>query len=204
MHAKLTGFIDPIDRVVKTYKPDDNSIYSRYARAIAYYRASNLDRALPLVDSLITDEPNNPFFLELKGQMLFENGRVKEALPPYQKMVQLASNEPLLRTSLAHVQIELNDPSLVKPALNNLEAALQADPNNPTAWRLASVAYGLDSQMGMSSLAGAEYNLRAGRLNDARGQAQRAERLLPRGSPGWLRAQDIQEEAKRMRDERDR
>src|SRR5262249_49804203 len=148
--------------------------------------------------------PNNPFFNELKGQMLFENGRVKEALAPYQKMVTLAPNEPLLRTSLAHVQIELNDPSLVKPALNNLEAALHVDQSNPTAWRLAAVAYGLDNQMGMSSLASAEYSLRAGRLADARGQAQRAQRLLPRGSPGWLRAQDIEEEAKRVSEQRDR
>ena len=203
-HFALNQFIDPLDRVQKTYKPEDNSIYSRYARAIAYYRISNLDKALPLVDSLLVDEPNNPFFLELKGQMLFENGRVKEALPPYQKMVSLAPNEPLLRTSLAHVQIEINDPSLVKPALNNLEAALHADQNNPNAWRLAAVAYGLDNQLGMSSLASAEYSLRSNRLNDARGQAQRAERMLPRGSPVWLRAQDIQEETRRAREQRDR
>jgi predicted Zn-dependent protease len=136
--------------------------------------------------------------------MLFENGRVKDALAPYQKMVSLAPNEPLLRTSLAHVQIELNDPNLVKPAVSNLEAALHTDPSNPTSWRLASVAYGLDNQLGMSSLASAEYSLRSNRLNDARGQAQRAERMLPRGSPGWLRAQDIQEEARRAREQRDR
>jgi predicted Zn-dependent protease len=204
MHAKLTGFLNPLDQVLKTYKPTDNSIYSRYARAIAYYRAYALERALPLVDSLIADEPNNPFFLELKGQMLFENGRVKEALAPYQKMVSLAPNEPLLRTSLAHVQVELNEPALIKPAVSNLEAALHRDPNNPTAWRLAAVAYGLDNQLGMSSLASAEYSLRSNRLNDARGQAQRAERMLPRGSPGWLRAQDIQEEARRAREQRDR
>ena len=58
--------------------------------------------------------------------------------------------------------------------------------------------------MGMSSLSLAEYNLCIGRLVDARGQAARAERLLPRGSPGWIRAQDIQNEAKNQREQRDR
>lgn len=204
LHAKLFGFIEPLDRVLKQYKTEDSSLYSRYARAIAYYRVSQLDKALPLVDSLIGDEPNNPFFYELKGQMLFENGRVKEALAPYERMVHLAPAEPLLRTSLAHVQIELGDAQLVKPALTNLRAALQIDNSNPITWRLAATAYGRDNQMGMSALSSAEYNLRTGRLNDARGQAQRAERLLPRGSPGWLRAQDIQEQAKTMREQQER
>jgi predicted Zn-dependent protease len=204
MHAKLFGFIEPLDRVLKQYKADDASLYSRYARAIAYYRISQLDKAMPLIDSLIADEPNNPFFYELRGQMLFENGRLKEALAPYERMVALAPNEPLLRTSLAHVQIELGDAELVKPALANLRAALQVDNSNPVAWRLAATAYGRDNQMGMSALSSAEYNLRTGRLNDARGQAQRAERLLPAGSPGWLRAQDIQEQAKSLREQRER
>jgi predicted Zn-dependent protease len=204
MHAKLFGFIEPLDRVLKQYKTEDASLYSRYARAIAYYRISQLDKAMPLIDSLIAEEPNNPFFYELKGQMLFENGRVKEALAPYERMVALAPNEPLLRTSLAHVQIELGDAELVKPALANLRAALQVDNSNPVAWRLAATAYGRDNQMGMSALSSAEYNLRTGRLNDARGQAQRAERLLPAGSPGWLRAQDIQEQAKSLREQRER
>jgi predicted Zn-dependent protease len=204
MRAKLYGFIRPLDQVLKEYKPSDNSLPSRYARAVAYYRISQLDKALPLIDSLIAEEPNNPYFYELKGQMLFENGRVKEALAPYERMVSLAPTEPLLRTSLSHVQIELGDPQLIKPALANLRTALQIDDTNPTTWRLAATAYGLDNQFGMSSLASAEYSLRLGRLNDARGQAQRAERMLPRGSPGWLRAQDIENEAKIQRQERDR
>jgi predicted Zn-dependent protease len=204
MRAKLYGFVEPIDRTLREYKPEDNSLPSRYARAVAYYRVHQLDKALPLVDGLIAEEPKNPYFHELKGQMLFENGRVKDALAPYEEMVRLAPGEPLLRTGLAHVQIELNDPKLVKPALNNLKAGLSVDDANPTAWRLAATAYGLDNQMGMSALSLAEYNLRIGRLRDAGGQAARAERLLPRGSPGWLRAQDIQNEAKYQREQRDR
>jgi len=204
MRAKLFGFIEPLDRTLKEYGASDTSLPARYARAVGYYRVSQLDKAIPLVDGLIAEEPKNPYFHELKGQMLFENGRVKEALAPYQEMVRLAPNESLLRTGLAHVQIELNDPALVKPALSNLNAALSADDSNPVTWRLAATAYGLDNQMGMSSLSLAEYNLRIGRLVDARGQAARAERLLPRGSPGWIRAQDIQNEAKNQREQRDR
>jgi len=198
--AKLVGFIESLDRTLKVYPESDQSLAARYARAIAYYRVSRLDRALPLTDALIAQEPKNPFFRELKGQMLFENARVREALEPYQESVRLAPNEPLLRTGLAHVQLELDDPTMIKPALSNLNAALQVDDTNAQSWQLAAVAYGRDNQLGMAALSLAEYNLLVGRRPDARGQAARAERLLPRGSPGWLRAQDIQVQTKNERD----
>jgi predicted Zn-dependent protease len=190
MRAKLVGFIEP-GRTRQVYPDKDTSLAARYARSVAYYRASRLDAALPLIDALIAEEPKNPYFLELKGQMLFESGRVKEALAPYTESVRLAPNEPLLRTSLAHVQIELNDPALEREALRNLMAALQKDQANPTAWRLAATAYGRNGDLGMSALSLAEFNLLTGKPVDARGQAIRAKRLLKEGSPGWMRAEDI-------------
>jgi predicted Zn-dependent protease len=44
---------------------------------------------------------------------------------------------------------------------------------------------------GMASVLTAERYAMAGRLKDARIHAERASDLLPRGSPGWQRAQDI-------------
>ena len=63
---------------------------ARYARAIAYYRIPDLARALPAIDGLIREFPNNPYYRELKGQMLFENGRGREAIRPYEDAVRLA------------------------------------------------------------------------------------------------------------------
>jgi predicted Zn-dependent protease len=199
MRAKLVGFVEPVARTQQAYPDKDASLPARYARAIALYRAARLDAAVPLVDGLIAEEPKNPYFHELKGQMLFETGKVKEALAPYVESVRLAPNEPLLRTSLAHVQIELNDPALEHEALRNLMAALQKDTANPTAWRLAATAYGRNGDLGMSALSLAEFNLLTGKPVDARGQAIRAKRLLKEGSPGWLRAEDIERATDRAR-----
>ncbi len=192
MRAKLIGFIQPLGQVLRTYPDKDLSLPARYARAIAYYRAGDLGTALPLVDRLIAEQPDNPYFHELKGQALFEHGRLAEARTEYEEMVRLAPHEPLLRTELAHVLIELGDQANNKAALANLTAALQSDSTNAQSWQLAATAYGRDGQLGMSALSNAEYNLLIGRKGDARGQAARAARMLPRGSPGWLRAQDIE------------
>ncbi|MEE8334681.1 MAG: M48 family metalloprotease [Alphaproteobacteria bacterium] len=191
MVAKLDGFLAPPGNTLAKYKADDGSVPARYARAIAYYRQAELNEALPLIASLIADEPANPYFRELRGQVLFENGRLAEAMPSYEEAIRLLPETPLLLTSLAHLQIELNRPELLPRAIDNVKRALQVDPFYPLAWRLAATAYGRRGEMGLSAWSLAEYNLLVGRERDARALAEKAARLLKRGSPSWLRAQDI-------------
>ncbi|MEX2454438.1 MAG: M48 family metalloprotease [Rhodospirillaceae bacterium] len=198
MVAKLRGYINPPPQTLKEYKANDNSVPARYARAVAYYRDARLDEALPIIDGLLQDAPDDAYFHELRGQMLFESGRLADALPAYETAVRLRPDEPLLRVGLAHVQIELNRPELTKAALGHVEEALRDEQRMPLAWRLAAVAYGRDDQLGMSALALAEYNLMTGNHQDAVGQARKAIRLLKEGSPGWLRAQDLADTAERQ------
>jgi predicted Zn-dependent protease len=191
MRAKLIGFSRPLGVVLRDYPESNNSIAARYARAIAWYRVPDLERATGLVDGLIADEPDNPWFRELKGQMLLESGRVAESLSPYEKAVELAPNEPLLETALAKAQLEANDPALLEPAREHLEAAVQREPGLAGAWRLLTVAYSRLDKPGETALAQAEYSLILGERSQAKVLAERAMGTLPRGSPGWLRAQDI-------------
>jgi predicted Zn-dependent protease len=198
MRAKLTGFLDSPSRVFRKYPESDTSVPARYARAIAHFRQPNLDEALPLMDQLIAEQPADPFFRELKGQMLFENGRAAEALPEYEAAKKLRPDSPQLRLALAQVQIESDDRNLDRAALTNLEEVLRREPDNAFAWRLAATAHGRLGDKGMTSLALAEGALARGRLGDAREQAKRAQGLLPENSPGWLRAQDVANLAERL------
>jgi len=194
--AKLGAFLGAPSQVLAAYQPNDNSEPARYARAIAYYRIPDLKNAIPMIDGLIKDYPNNPYYDELKGQMLFENGRVAEAVAPYQRAVQLAPNEPLLNIELAQVQLETNDPKYVMPAKAELAAALQLESDNPDAWRSLAIAYGRSGDIGMAALALSEQGMAQGDYKLAIGQAQRAQQLLPPG-PQRQRAQDLLAEAKR-------
>ena len=191
MLAKLRGFLQSRNGVLRRYKESDNSLESRYARAIAYYRQPDLKKALPLIDGLIAERPRDPYFHELRGQMLYENGRPAEALGSYQQAVQILPRSPLLRTELAQVQLDLKNPALLKSAIINLQVALQMDKGSPLTWRRLAIAYGRTGQMGLSTLALAEEALLKGEKEAARYHAGKAERTLPRGSVGWLKAQDI-------------
>ncbi len=195
MVAKLVGFLKPVQTVLRAYPATNSSVSARYARAIAYYRVSALDKALPLIDGLIRQEPKNPYFEELKGQMLFENGRVKEALAPYQTSVRLAPDEALLRIGLAHTEIESGGADHIKDAVKNLLFATNAEPDNVFGWDLLAVAYGRDGQLGLSALAQAEASMVRGQKKDALFHLGRAERLLPKSSPAWVRLQDLKREA---------
>jgi predicted Zn-dependent protease len=169
----------------------------------------DLARALPVIDSLIAERPRDAYFYELKGQMLFETQRAAEALAPYRKSVELMPGEPLLRISLAQVEIELgqrpgepNAKQLMKDAVSHLEMALKQERDNGFLWHLLAVAYGSLGDDGMASLAMAEKALLSEKLSEAKFHAARAEKILRRGSPAWLQATDILERAAAVKDEK--
>jgi predicted Zn-dependent protease len=198
MKAKLNAFLGAPSQILAQYAPTDKSIPARYARAIAYYRVPELNKALEVIDGLIRDYPKNPYFYELKGQMLFENGHIAEAVAPYEQAVRLKPDTALLRIEAAQVQLETNDPALLPKALANLTDAVHYEDRNPEAWRQLAIAYGRSQNIGMAALALAQEGMAEGDVTQARQQAIRAVQLLPPGADKLL-AQDIAADAKRSR-----
>jgi predicted Zn-dependent protease len=200
MKAKLSAFLDPPGTTLARYKESDRSVAARYARAIAYYRQPDLKKALSLIDELLREEPKNPYFHELKGQMLFENGKIAESVAPYEEAVRLAPASALLRIGLASSLIETNDPAQTKRAIGQLNEALRSEDRNGHAWHLLAVAEGRGGDIGMSALALAEEAMTHGDKKTARQQATRATRLLQPGTPGRMRAEDLKRDAAREDD----
>jgi predicted Zn-dependent protease len=200
MVAKLKGYIWPLTRVEQEFPKSDKSVGARYARAIALYRVSRMPEALELMDSLLLDMPNDPFFLEQKAQILFENGKLAEALPLYKRAFDERPREPLLGLELAQVEIELEQPALTKQAIEHLETVITIEPRNARAWYFLSVAYGRNGDLPMSALAQAEQAMAQGNSDEAWAQAKRAIEGMKAGSPGWLKANDIISEAQMIRD----
>ena len=198
--VKLDAFLSAPSSTLAAYPEKDQSVLARYARAIAYYRIPQLGKALPTIDGLIRDFPQDPYFRELKGQMLFENGRIAEAEQPYEEAVRLAPTAPLLRISLAQTYVESNDPKLNKRAIAYLNDALRTEDKETEGWHLLATAYGRDNQIGMAALALAEEGLAGGKKKDAQQQAVRAKALLPKNSPGYHRAENIHREAEQIED----
>lgn len=191
MVAKLDGFIDPASRTLAKYPASDDSLSARYARAVALYRKPDVEAARAATAALIAENPDDPYFAELMGQILFESGRAAEALPHYERAVGILPDAPLLRIGLAHAQLETGRAELVEPALGHLRAAMRDPETLSLAWRLAATAYGRLGRIGEAELASAEYAWRSGHPKDALLMARRARRGLKEGSPERLRAEDL-------------
>jgi predicted Zn-dependent protease len=200
MKAKLDGFINPQVAIVK-YAETDKGYAARYARAIAYYQMKEPDQALKRVDALLAEQPNNPYLWELKGQILFEFGRQKEAEEPQRKSVELKPNAPLLRVNLGQTLIALDDKAKVEEGISQLKQALTQEEDNAVAWRLLAEAYDKRGEDGLARLATAEYNFNIGDQRNALMFAMRARDKLAKNTPEWRRATDIVLVSKPSRDD---
>lgn len=190
MKAKLEGFLKPGVAVVKCADPKAD-FPARYACAIAQYQLKEPERALKLIDALLTEQPDNPYLWELKGQILFEFGRTGEAEAPQRRSVALKPDAPLLRVNLGQTLIALPEEGKIDEGISELKRALDQDDENSVAWRLLAQAYDARKRDGLARYATAEYNYIEGDRKQALIFALRARDLLPRNTPEWRRSNDI-------------
>lgn len=191
MKAKLEAFLNAPQQTFIQYPETNTSFPARYARAIAYYRELETDKAIRAIDALIADQPNNPYLWELKGQVYFEAGKPKEAEPAHRRSVELKPDAPLLRINLGQTLVAMEDKTKLDEAISEINRALTEEPDNALGWRLLSEAYDAKGEAGRARLATAEQNFYLGQMKDARTFALRARDLLKKDTPEWRRATDI-------------
>lgn len=191
--AKLIGFTNP-KQIPWVYDDRDVSIPAQYARAIAAYQDNAVSNALKRIDALITLEPDNPYFLELKGQMLVDFGRVSEALPYYRKASALVPDKTLINIALAHALIESakdHNPDSLQEAIGYLELSLRDEPRSTRIHRLLATAYGRLNQHNRAKIHLAEEAVLQRRYGYAQQHAKTVLAQEKEGAPLWIRAKDI-------------
>jgi len=191
IQAKLAGFLYKVDTVLQRYPDSDQSEEAHYARAIAYFRQPDMKKAIAEANTLVKVDAKNPFYWEILGQIYVEMSQPQNGLLPYQKSVDLAPDEPLLRLSLAAAQIATGKPQFAKPALDNLKIVLRQENNNGFAWYESAQAYSDLGNEPMANLSTAELKYNNGDFGAAAHFATLAQHKLAAGSPDWQRAMDI-------------
>ena len=191
VQAKLRGYLWKPDVTLRRYPESDTSRPARYARAMAYLRLPDMNKALAEINSLLAEEPENPYFLEMLGDMKVQMNRVPEAVEPYQKAVHLLPDAPLIHISLGTALLGTENPVYLPLAETELEASLRYEPDNPIAWYGLAQAYSRLGFNGKAELATAERYFAVGGYPQAMQFAVRAQRLLQAGSREWQRASDI-------------
>ncbi len=191
MQAKLIGFIRTQGQTLARYPESDLSAPARYARAIAHYRVNRLPDARRELQTLLDEEPDNPYYQELMGQVLFDSGRAAESIPYHRRSLELERDQPLFQINLARALIAANGRSGADEAAPLLQAALTHEPDNAFAWRELAQARNLQGDEAQAELASAELNFAIGNYPAALSFAERARRSLPRNTPSYQRATDL-------------
>jgi len=188
--AKLQGYIDP-QVAARKYPETDQTVPAHYARAYAYHLGAYPDKALTEADTLLATAPEDPFFLELKGQILLESGRPKEAIPVLREAVKNAPDQPMISVMLGHALIASEEDKNFAEAKQMLKNAVNRDNDNPFAWLQLGIVYDHEGDMARAALATAERNNLEGNAKLALVSARTAMKGIPANTPDYLRAQDI-------------
>jgi len=191
LRAKLRGYIERPEVALRRYPPTDTSKPARYARAIAYFHQPDMQKALVVMEGLLKDEPENPYFLEMYGQIKVEMGKVEEGIVPYASAVKLLPDAPLLKISLGAAMLGAEKKQYIEPAVKELQAAVDVERDNAFAWYELAQAYARMGQTGRAELATAERYFALDAFPQAINFAGRAQRQLSQGSTDWQRASDI-------------
>lgn len=196
MVAKFVGFMGNPSYVLRHIERSDRSEQATMLRAIAYHRQGNVKKATSYMDQLLSMRPNDAYYHELKGQILLEGRQAAAAIASYRKAVELAPKEALILAGYGRSLLALDNPDGDRKALEVLKKAYAKDSRDTQMLRDLAIAWAKSGNNGMASLVTAERYAFIGRFRDAQTNAQRAEGLLPQGSTGWLKAQDILATAK--------
>ena len=190
MKAKLFGFLNP-GRAVAKYPETDQTVPAHYARAYAYHMGGYPDKAVAEANALLATSPHDPFFLELKGQILLESGKPVDAIPALREATQRSGDAPMIAAMLGHALVATENAKYFPEAKQVLKAAVSRDNQDPFAWYQLGIIYDREGDQARASLATAERSNLEGNPKLAYASAQMAMRGIPSGSPDWLRAQDI-------------
>jgi predicted Zn-dependent protease len=193
VRAKLEAFTNKNNAayVMRKYPESNRTLPARYARTITRYFTSGVDGAMNDLDGLLAEQPDNPYFHELKGQFLLESGKARAAIAPLQTAVSLAPDAGLMRVMLGQALVATNDASLLKEAIGQLRKALIKEKQSVVGYRQLAIAYGQLNKIPEAQLASAQGFLFEGNADFAKVHAERAIRAFPEGSPNWVKANDI-------------
>lgn len=190
MRAKIIGYLDRPQTVLNRYPESDRSLPARYARAIVRNRDGSSSGSEAEIDALLREKPDNAYFWELKGEMLFRRGQAGPAIEPLRKALKMLGDSSLIRVRIAQAMLATNDPRLLDEVIAHCRQAL-VDDINPHGYRLLATAYYKKNQLPLADVNQAQAYFYEGDLKQAQIFAKRAQTKLRQGSPEWIKADDI-------------
>lgn len=190
--AKIAAYSGNMGALQRMFRNNPGGLPARYGNAITTFLNGSARAALPKFDALIREQPKNPYFQEMRGEVLLKANDPTGAAKAFQKAVSLDSRKsPLLRMSYGRAMMLTGAKASMPTAIKEIKAGIASDPEFPGGYGYLAQAYGQQGDMALADLATADMNYYSGKLQQAKIFAIRAQKKMKPGTPNWLRAQDI-------------
>lgn len=191
MRVKIAAYTQGQAAASRLLRSTDG-LASRYGDAQSTYLFGDLRSALTKTDALIKSQPKNAYFHELRGDILMKSNKPAAAAEAYAAAVRLdTAKSGILPIALGQTYLAVGTPDALKKAVVEIRKGLDRDRENASGYRYLAQAYGMLGDVADADLATADGHYYSGAYQDAKIFAMRAQMKLQRGSPGWVRAQDI-------------
>lgn len=163
-----------------------------YGIAISHFLRGTPSKGLALMDRLIAQQPNNPYFHEMKGEILLRSGKASQAATSFRKAVSLEGGKSgLLRIQLGHALLETNNAANLDAAIKVLKEGIARDRYSSNGFGYLARAHARKGDQVLAMAATAEEKFLQGNISQAKQFALRAQPKIKAGSPQWVRLQDI-------------
>ena len=190
--AKIAAYSGNMGALQRMFRSNPGGLPARYGNAITTFLNGSARAALPKFDALIKEQPKNPYFQEMRGEVLLKANDAAGAAKAFQKAVSLDPRKsPLLRMSYGRALMLTGAKANMLTAIKEIKAGIASDPEFPGGYGYLAQAYGQQGDMALADLATADMNYYSGKLQQAQIFAIRAQKQMKPRSPEWLRAQDI-------------
>ncbi len=193
--AKLRGFVNQVNTILQYNQHDLDEEARKYELTIALFRKANMNAALVKINELITHEPQNPYFYELKGQILFESGRVSESVAIYKTAVKLAPKAYLIKLeyAIALINYATRKQSLeLNEAIAILHSVAYKQPDNPLVYHNLAIAYGKLEKLDYSNLMLAQEAVLQNNYTEAKKFIYNAKKYATNNKKMLLKIEDVE------------
>jgi predicted Zn-dependent protease len=192
MRAKIAVYTQGQAAASRLFRKMPGSLAAQYGEAQTALLFGNPKNALKKADALIKIQPKNPYFYELRGDILLRANQPQKAAEAYARAVQLdPARSGILPIAYGQALIATGKPESVKKAVAEIQEGLSRDKENFNGYAYLAQAYNQLGEVADAELATAEGYYYGGKYQDAKIFAMRAQQKFKRGTPAWVRAQDI-------------
>ena len=175
MVSKLFAWTENPQRVLnKNGGLDASPDNRRYALAIASYRQGDLRSALGHIEYLLSAHPEDPFFHEFHGDILFALARPDAAAAALEAALTRRPASPLVQLTLGRALLATGDKANLPRAIEILQTAREGEPLWAFPARQHAIALGRAGHIAAADLALAEESILRGDKDRAVQLARRA------------------------------